>query len=208
MGDIMNPLKKMYVTCPYGWRIHPIKKDRRFHHGVDLRAALATEIYAVADGKVIFAGENGGYGLAVRIAHGNNVVSFYAHCSAFKVKAGDTVTAGQVIALSGNTGMSTGPHLHFGIYVNGESVEPLKFLENKAKAKEGLGVELEKVVIRKEGKIYNGYLINGVTYGEVRSLFESQGQDVHWRDAEREVVISDGPLEKLRDIKMIVEGVK
>ena len=211
-----NPLKKMYVTCPYGWRIHPIYKDRRFHHGADLRAALATEIYAIADGKVTFAKEDGGYGLAVRIAHKNKVVSFYAHCSALKVKVGDIVKAGQVVALSGNTGLSTGPHLHFGIYVDGAAVNPLQFLADvnplkflEDKAKEGANVEREEVVIRKGDKIYKGFLIDGKTCGFIRELFESQGQDVTWDGEKREVIIEDSPdTKKLKEIKKIVEGVK
>lgn len=72
----------------------------------------------------------------------------------------------------------------------------------------GNGDEMEEITIRKEGKEYKGYLINGIACGEIRPLFESQGQNVTWREAEREVVISSGPLEKLRDIKMIVENVK
>jgi hypothetical protein len=199
----MNPLKNMHITCPYGWRIHPIYKDRRFHHGVDLRAPLATEIYAVLNGTVISVKTDSAYGLSVRIDHGHGVVSFYAHLSASKVELGQLVTAGDVIALSGNTGLSTGPHLHFGIYRDGISVDPLKFL----KESEDSEMNIEKIVIRKEGKEYEGYLIEGIAYGVVRPLFESQGQSVTWREADREVVISDGPLEKLRDIKMIVQRV-
>ena len=200
----MNPLKKMHVTCPYGWRIHPIYKDKRFHHGVDLRAPLATEIYAVLNGTVISVKTDSAYGLSVRIDHGHGVVSFYAHLSIAKVELGQLVASGEVIALSGNTGMSTGPHLHFGIYVDGKSVDPLGHLEKGETEK----LNIEKIIIRKEGKEYEGLLIDGIAYGVVRPLFESQGQRVHWREAEKEVVISDGPLEKLRDIKMIVEGVK
>jgi hypothetical protein len=200
----MNPLKKMHVTCAYGWRTHPIYKDKRFHHGVDLRAPLATEIYAVLNGTVISAKTDSAYGLSVRIDHGHGVVSFYAHLSIAKVELGQLVASGEVIALSGNTGMSTGPHLHFGIYVDGKSVDPLKFLEERGDK----SMNMEKIIIRKEGKEYEGYLIDGIAYGVVRPLFESQGQRVNWREADREVVISDGPLEKLRDIKMIVEGVK
>jgi flagellum-specific peptidoglycan hydrolase FlgJ len=69
-------------------------------------------------------------------------------------------------------------------------------------------MNIEEIIIRKEGQEYKGYLVNGVACGEIRPLFESQGQNVSWREAEREVVISSGPLEKLRDIKMIVENVK
>ncbi len=200
----MNPLKKMCVTCPFGWRIHPIYGDRRFHHGVDLRASTGTEIYAVLNGMVASVKTDSVNGLSVRIDHGHGIVSFYAHLSASKVELGQLVTEGQVIALSGNTGLSTGPHLHFGIYVDGKSVDPLKLLKESEERK----LNIEKIVIRKEGKEYEGLLIDGIAYGVVRPLFESQGQRVTWREADKEVVISDGPLEKLRDIKMIVEGVK
>lgn len=200
----MNPLKNMHITCPYGLRTHPIYKDKRFHHGVDLRASLGTEIFAVLNGKVTEVKVSSAYGLSIKIDHGHDIVSFYAHLSTSKVELGQLVTAGDVIALSGNTGLSTGPHLHFGIYRDGISVDPLKFL----KESEDSEMNIEKIVIRKEGTEYEGYLIEGIAYGVVRQLFESQGQSVTWREADREVVISDGPLEKLRDIKMIVEGVK
>jgi hypothetical protein len=198
----MLPLKNIYVTCKYGWRIHPVLKERRFHHGVDLRAPMRTEIYAIADGTVIFAGNNGGYGKTVKIDHGNGIVSLYGHCSWLNVRKGDKVTQGRVIALSGNTGMSTGPHLHFGIYVNGGSIDPL---EHKLVKGDG---KLEEITIRKEGKTYKGFLIGGIAYGAVRELFVSQGQEVVWRDSEREAVVTAGPLEKLRDIKNIVKEVE
>lgn len=198
----MNPLKNMHITCAYGWRTHPIYKDKRFHHGVDLRAAMKTEIYAIADGKIISVKNDSGYGLSIKVDHGGGVVSFYAHLSAWKVNLGDTVAAGQVIALSGSTGLSTGPHLHFGVYVDGIAVDPLEHELVKGENK------LEEITIRKEGKTYKGFLIDGIAYGAVRELFTSQGQDVIWRDSEREAVVTTGPLEKLREVKMIVEGVK
>lgn len=199
----MNPLKNMHITCPYGWRTHPIHKDKRFHYGVDLRAPMRTKIYAIADGKVVNMESGSGYGLSIKIDHGNGVVSFYAHLSAWKVNLGDPVAAGQVVALSGNTGLSTGPHLHFGIYVNGAAVDPLEH-----KLVKGDDDKMDEITIRKEGKTYKGFLIGGVAYGAVRELFVSQGQDVIWRDNEKEVVVTTGPLEKLREIKAIVEGVK
>lgn len=198
----MLPLKNIYVTCKYGWRIHPITKKRSFHHGVDLRAKMRTEIHAIADGTVILAGQNGGYGQTVKLDHGNGIVSMYAHCSWLNVRKGDKVTQGRVIALSGNTGMSTGPHLHFGIYVNGGSIDPL---EHKFVKGDG---ELDEVKIKKENQEYKGFLIDGVTYGPIRELFTSQGQDVVWRGEQKEAIITDGPLEKLRDIKRLLQGVK
>ena len=198
----MFPLKNIYITCKYGWRIHPITKQRSFHHGVDLRAYTGTKIYAIADGTVIFASDNAGYGQTVKIDHGDCITSMYSHCDRLSVQKGDKVAMGQVIALSGNTGLSTGPHLHFGIYVNGESVEPLEHEIVKE------GDELEEVKIKKENREYKGFLIDGVAYGPLRELFASQGQDVVWREQEREVVIADGPLEKLRDIKMIIGNIK
>ena len=163
---------------------------------------MKTEIYAIADGKIISVKNDSGYGLSIKVDHGGGVVSFYAHCSAWKVNLGDTVTAGQVIALSGNTGLSTGPHLHFGVYVDGIAVNPLEHELVKGENK------LEEITIRKEGKTYKGFPYWRYCIWCREGAFVSQGQDVIWRDSEREAVVTTGPLEKLREVKMIVEGVK
>lgn len=100
----------------------------RQHEGIDIAVNTGTPVRASADGVVRFAGENGGYGLLVVIDHGFDVETRYAHNSRILVREGERVQAGDVIALSGNTGNSTGPHVHFEIRIRGEAVDPLPYL--------------------------------------------------------------------------------
>lgn len=118
------------LSSGYGWRVHPIKKVRKFHNGLDIANSSGTPIRAAAAGKVIKAasGWNGGYGTSIKIDHGNGYVTHYAHLSSLSVKVGQTVSAGQVIGRMGSTGSSTGSHLHFEIYKNGKTVNPLDYL--------------------------------------------------------------------------------
>lgn len=99
-----------------------------FHAGIDLGIRTGTEIKAARAGTVTFSGHAGGYGLLVKVSHGNGYETRYAHNSKLLVKAGDKVSAGQAVALSGNTGQSTGPHLHFEIRRLGVAVNPMKYL--------------------------------------------------------------------------------
>ncbi|MFZ5827526.1 MAG: peptidoglycan DD-metalloendopeptidase family protein [Bacillota bacterium] len=116
------------LTERFGWRTHPVYGTPNYHEGIDIGIPEGTPIVAVAAGRVITAEWYGGYGLTVRIDHGNGLVSRYSHDSKLLVKVGEWVEAGQVIALSGNTGVSTGPHLDFGLYSNGQPFDPLTML--------------------------------------------------------------------------------
>lgn len=114
------------VTSKFGNRLHPILKKYKLHTGIDIGAAMGSDILAANDGKVIKAAYNaGGYGYYIMIDHGGGIVTLYAHSSKLLVKVGDIVTRGQVIAKVGSTGMSTGAHLHFEVRVNGNYVDPL-----------------------------------------------------------------------------------
>ncbi len=117
-----------YVTCAYGWRIHPIWGDRRFHSGVDLAASQGTPIYAIAAGTVTTAAYGDANGYYVSISHGNGYGSVYCHMTNYIVSVGDSVSQGQVIGYVGSTGWSTGPHLHFEIHVNGSAVNPMDYI--------------------------------------------------------------------------------
>lgn len=112
------------VTSPFGQRVHPITGDSRFHTGVDLRAPSGSPIRAAAEGVVREAGKRGGYGNAVEVDHGDGTSTLYAHASALLVKPGQHVDQGQAIALVGQTGSATGPHLHFELRRHGHPVEP------------------------------------------------------------------------------------
>lgn len=98
------------------------------HHGIDIAVGTGTPVRAAANGRVTFAGWNGGYGNLVTIDHGNRVETRYAHNSRLMVKVGDVVSRGTVVAYSGNTGNSTGPHVHFEIRLRGQSYDPMNYL--------------------------------------------------------------------------------
>lgn len=106
-------------------RKHPILKVVRPHYGVDYAAKIGTPIIAAASGKVIFAGVRGGYGKVVEIAHGDGLKTLYAHMSAIHTRTGASVKVGTIIGRVGNTGVSTGPHLHFGVYKYNQPINPL-----------------------------------------------------------------------------------
>jgi murein DD-endopeptidase MepM/ murein hydrolase activator NlpD len=109
-------------------RWHPILRIFRPHKGVDVAAPFGSNITAPAAGRVTFVGRKLGDGLMVELDHGNGVTSRYAHCSKVKVKVGDFVSFGDVIAAVGSSGLSTAPHVHFEVRVRGEPVDPLKYL--------------------------------------------------------------------------------
>ncbi len=107
----------------------PAEKDQmQFHKGLDVAVAYGSPVKAAASGKVIFSGVRGGYGNCVMVEHGNGLVTLYGHLSELLVEANDRVKAGQIIAKSGNTGRSTGPHLHYEVHKNNQPVNPRLFL--------------------------------------------------------------------------------
>ena len=116
------------ITSPFGWRYLSLLGGRNYHTGVDIGAAGGTNILAANSGKVIKAGWNNSYGYMVMVDHGGGIVTLYAHSSKLLVKTGDVVARGQVIALIGSTGMSTGNHLHFEVRVNGKYQNPLNYI--------------------------------------------------------------------------------
>ncbi len=117
------------ISSYFGMRLHPIYNEWRMHNGIDINAANATYILASASGTVIAAEWMDGYGYCVMISHGEGIVTLYAHCSELRVSYGDKVTQGQVIALVGSTGLSTGPHCHFEVRLNGTPVNPLEYVQ-------------------------------------------------------------------------------
>jgi murein DD-endopeptidase MepM/ murein hydrolase activator NlpD len=115
------------VTSSFGWRTDPLNGQQRFHHGTDLRMAYGQDVRSAGSGIVRSVADAGGYGLMVTVDHGDGLETRYAHLSAASVKPGDPIAAGQVIARSGNSGRSTGPHLHFEVREAGQPVDPSRF---------------------------------------------------------------------------------
>lgn len=124
-GSLLMPIAGGRVGSGYGQRFHPILKRTRMHTGVDIGASTGTPIRAAAPGVVISANYRGGYGNCVVIDHGGGLSTLYGHCSRLYVSAGQRVSRGQTIAAVGSTGLSTGPHLHFEVRINGAPVNPM-----------------------------------------------------------------------------------
>ncbi len=122
------PCKYTLFTSPYGYRMHPVYGTWKFHSGVDLAAPSGTPIYASRSGTVTTAANNKSMGNYVTINHGDGFSTSYLHMTHYIVSKGQRVTAGQVIGYVGSTGVSTGPHLHFTIYYNGETVNPADYI--------------------------------------------------------------------------------
>ena len=116
------------ITSPFGNRIHPVLGTKRFHTGIDIGAPKGASIIAANSGKVLKAGWFGGYGNAVIIDHGGGFSTLYGHGSEVLVSEGQTVKRGDIIMKVGSTGMSTGPHLHFEVRINGNYMNPLDYL--------------------------------------------------------------------------------
>lgn len=119
------------VTNPYGWQEHPVTKQKSLHSGVDLAADYGTNVLAVADGTVLDCSYDAAFGYILTLEHGNGVQTQYAHLSEFLVEFGDVVRQGQIIAKTGDSGWTTGPHLHLGVLINGETADPLEALKSK-----------------------------------------------------------------------------
>jgi murein DD-endopeptidase MepM/ murein hydrolase activator NlpD len=123
----IKPMAGSYNITGFGIRLHPILGGYRMHDGVDIIAPENTSVHASGDGVVKYIGYQGGYGLFLIIDHGYNYQSCYGHLSSTVAKLNETVKRGQLIAKSGNTGLSSGPHLHYEVVYNNEKVDPVKY---------------------------------------------------------------------------------
>ncbi len=127
-GTFTHPCPGGYISSGFGYRTQPIAGASTNHKGIDFAAATGTPIYAAAAGTVISAGYAGNAGNLLVVSHGNGLLTYYMHCNAIYVSAGQKVSRGQNVAAVGTTGNSTGPHLHFQVMLNGTPVNPANYL--------------------------------------------------------------------------------
>jgi len=123
----IKPCSGELTMSGFGMRFHPILRQVRMHNGIDIVTDIGTPVHSTGDGTVEFVGTRGGYGLAVEIDHGFGYKTLYAHLSAVKVQVGDKVKRSTLIAMTGNSGLSSGPHLHYEVVYNGEFQDPEQF---------------------------------------------------------------------------------
>ena len=121
------PVQEGYINSGFGYRKDPFDGNVRFHYGLDFAVNVGTNIYAPADGKIKFVGNQGGFGKVLKIDHGNGIRTLFAHLSKIKVDVGSSVKRGDLVAVSGNTGRSAGPHLHYEVHKYGAPQNPLDY---------------------------------------------------------------------------------
>ena len=129
-GKILWPVKYGKITSKFGNRTHPVLKSVKFHRGVDIAVSVGTPVYSGIKGRVTFAGRKGNYGNLVEIEGNDRIKVRYAHLNSIDVVTGQKVSDGEKVAETGNTGMSTGPHLHYEIIIDENPVNPLDFAHN------------------------------------------------------------------------------
>ena len=129
-GKILWPVKYGKITSKFGNRNHPVLKSVKFHRGVDIAVSIGTPVYSGIKGKVTFAGRKGNYGNLVEIEGNDGIKVRYAHLNSIDVVTGQKVSDGEKVAETGNTGMSTGPHLHYEIIIDENPVNPLNFVHD------------------------------------------------------------------------------
>ncbi|MBN2824341.1 MAG: peptidoglycan DD-metalloendopeptidase family protein [Campylobacterales bacterium] len=182
------PMHSPRITSRFTYkRFHPVLKRYRPHLGIDFGARRGTPILAAGDGVVSFAGWQGGYGKVVKISHGGGYTTLYAHQSRIRVSNGQKVKKGQVIGYVGSTGRSTGPHLHFGMYINGRAVNPASHISIKTRKFKNVDIFKTKIVKIKGINKYKDRLLaltketpklhvwdtdqkNGILYKEINTL--------------------------------------
>lgn len=162
---LSHPVGKVRISSSYGWRLHPVLQVNRLHAGTDFVVPIGTPVKAAQSGKVIFAGNKGGYGKLLVIQHDAVHSTVYGHLNDFAkdIKVGSMVQRGQVVAKSGNTGMSTGPHLHYEVRVNGLAVHP----------KTGQSLSNKVLVLNQESSVpasRNGVSVQRQKNGRIRTV--------------------------------------
>ena len=144
-GCPLNLSGLKYISDYYGIRFHPINKKYQKHEGIDLSGIKGTEVYSTGDGIVDKVYRSRGYGKLVVVDHGHNIKTFYAHLDDFKVVEGQFIAKGGLIGKLGNTGKSTGPHLHYEVRINDKSINPLLLYSDTANLTESNIINIFKI---------------------------------------------------------------
>ena len=152
------PIPRNTVTSKFGYRMHPTLKRKEFHRGIDIRARMKTPVYATADGLVEYAGYHkaSGFGNLVIVQHFLGFKTTFAHLNKVLVGSGEFVKKGQVIALTGNSGLSSGPHLHYEVRFIQRALEPLNFLN--------LTIKNYRKIMKKERRVQWQSLVKAINY--------------------------------------------
>lgn len=165
------PVVNARQSSPFGERVHPVTRKRKMHRGLDFAVKKGTPIYATADGVVeTVRSSQKGYGNFIRLQHAFGFTSSYSHLKSFAVRHGDFVTKGDLIAYSGNTGLSSGPHLHYEVRFVGRALNPQPFVQ--------WGMDNFEHIFDQESKVKWAYLVDSVTLRVSRQLQLSSQKDV------------------------------
>ena len=197
INRFIKPLKGARVSSKFSYkRWHPILHKYRPHLGIDWAIRRGAPVYAVDDGKVIYSGWIRGYGKSIKIKHKGGFISLYAHQSRLKVKRGEYVKRGEVIGAVGSTGISTGPHLHFGLYLRGRAVNPLKYIGKVKTVDYKIKIiKTKKKKVKFYTKIYTKKVeIKGAKSLKKRLLHllsEPKAKAYKWRDISKNFVYID-----------------
>ncbi|EFK95419.1 peptidase, M23/M37 family [sediment metagenome] len=195
--NFVYPMRNTRITSPFSnGRYHPVLHIYRPHFGTDFGAKRGTPVMSVEDGVVIFVGSEGGYGKTVKVKHSGGYMSLYAHLDGFRVNVGDNVSKGEVIAYSGNTGTSSGPHLHLGIYLNNSPIDPMSVIGGESSS---VGYILDKVSDAVSTKTYETKKIaipNAIKHREMINYRLNTGvQTYDWIDDASKRKLSENDLE-------------
>ncbi|MBD3807102.1 MAG: peptidoglycan DD-metalloendopeptidase family protein [Epsilonproteobacteria bacterium] len=192
------PVRNPRITSPFSYgRYHPVLHYVRPHFGTDFGVKRGTPVMAIGDGVVMFAGYKGGYGNVVKIQHGGGYISLYAHLDGFRANVGDRVSRGDVIAYSGNTGTSSGPHLHLGIYLNNSPINPMSVIGKESSPVDFILDRVADVVSTKTYETKKIPIVNAIKYREMLNLrINSGAQTYDWgSDNDKKAKLSEDDFE-------------
>ena len=171
-ADLESPVENGVVTSGVGWRLDPFGTGKRvFHRGIDIAVPVGTPVHATRKGRVIFAGDHHGHGSTIILEHDNGDRTLYGHNSALLVHVGETVESGTVVALSGSTGRSTGPHVHFERQPSGRPY----LAEKTETAKNTISHPVEKDVDKKMLEKQMDDSVNSILKAINRSIIDEHG---------------------------------